>query len=129
MKFSFKLLAILMLFGVGIVGTPKALAFTPDERILTVVLVSEGAETEVSSTLTADHRIIGYDAIASTAGKIGLYDVSATSGTVNAASNFHEAQVVANTLEPVRFPFPRKLTTGLTARFSSTDGMVTVYYE
>ena len=111
-------------------GMPAAEAVLPEDEIFTEVLISTAApDVQVSSNLAAQHRVSGYDFTDSAAGIVGLYD-TATAATAMAGTNlFSEAKVAAGDVSPVRFPYPRRQATGVTAVFSTATGVVTVYYR
>ena len=45
------------------------------------------------------------------------------------AVTIRDAKVAAGDVSPVRFPYPRRQATGVTAVFSTATGVVTVYYR
>ena len=110
---------------VGVFAGP-AFALQPEDTIKTIAQVGSGAV----STLVADvHRIVGWQVAVTSAGGCGLYDAASVGAATNAVL-FGESTAAANTsAEPVRLPYPRKITTGVTAVCVNATDVITIWYN
>ena len=106
-----------------------------DARLKTEGISGTTAPT-LSTAITTNNRIIGYEFSDSAAGNTALFDVvaaqSASGSTTLAPSTsnvFSEVDVIAGGNVIKIFPLPRTIVNGLVTKNSATTGKLVVYYE
>ena len=107
----------------------------PDARMKTEGISGTTAPT-LSTNITTNNRLIGYEFSDSAAGNTALFDVAAAqsaSGSTTLAPStsnvFSEVDVIAGGNIVKVFPLPRNIVNGLVTKNSATTGKLVVYYE
>lgn len=118
-----KLIALLAL-GMLFAWVSPAQAYLPEERSNVELFTSSGA----ASTITSDHRILGFICVDSSAGACGLYD-STDGVTATASTVILEAPLAAGVPAYIKLPYPLNLDTGLSVLFTNSTGVAMVLYE
>lgn len=104
----------------------------PDSRISiqclqgTNYMNSPGAQ--LSSSIVAGHKVLGFSFTDSSAGGVGIYDEDAAAGRIG-GNLFGDTYVAAGGVSTIMFPLPKTVVSGVVVAFSNATGAVTIYYE